>query len=744
MRLLHVVLSIVLFSSIAAARPLDQSLKEAGENRLELVAALHAVPLEQRPGMRWLIEHMPVSDLHTLRADFLLENVALAYEAWHASPWHESVPERLFFDTILPYASINERRDDWRADFRNRFAPLVAHARSPAEAAAVLNNAIFKHVGVKYSTARPKPDQSPLESIEAGMASCTGLSVLLVDACRSVGVPARFAGTALWSDNSGNHSWVEVWDDGTWHFTGAAEPTGDALDRAWFADRAAGATEGDPRHGIYAVTWRDVPLHFPMVWLPGDESVGAVDVTWRYVTRRSAVAQGQARVRVKVTDRHGECVSVSIVITDDQQTEIARGMSRDDRFDANDYWTTMLPLGSTVVLQAGDGSAAVRRTIKVEHDEQLVTVPLPRYGINEVPDDKPLSSAEAKAVRGRRLRDWRLQRADERRVALGRGVIEVGGVSMPVAWRVEGTAPASGRSLYISLHGGGGAPTQVNDRQWRNQQHLYDIVEGVYVAPRAPTDTWNLWHQSHIDPLLDRLIQDMILVEGVDPDRVYLMGYSAGGDGVYQLAPRMADRFGAAAMMAGHPNETKPDGLRNLPFTIHVGGRDSGYDRNRKALEWKQALAELAARDEGGYPHEVVVYPDKGHWMDGEDAAGVRWMAGHVRNLRPQRIVWLQDDVLHKRFYWLKVDDPVARDRVVVSRNGQTMTVEEPGAAKTLRIRLDDDMLDLSQPVTVLDAAGATLFEGWVPRTADVIERTLAERGDPRGVFLAEIVVEIR
>ena len=40
-----------------------------------------------------------------------------------------------------------------------------------------------------------------------------------------------------------------------------------------------------------------------------------------------------------------------------------------------------------------------------------------------------------------------------------------------------------------------------------------------------------------------------IVFEDVDPNRVYLLGYSAGGDGVYQLAPRMADRFAAASMM---------------------------------------------------------------------------------------------------------------------------------------------------------------------------------------------------
>ena len=88
---------------------------------------------------------------------------------------------------------------------------------------------------------------------------------------------------------------------------------------------------------------------------------------------------------------------------------------------------------------------------------------------------------------------------------------------------------------------------------------------------------------------------------GVDPDRVYLLGYSAGGDGVWQLAPRMADRFAAAAMMAGHPNEAGVAGLRNLPFGIFMGGADAAYDRNRIAAEKSAELAKLHAADPGGY-----------------------------------------------------------------------------------------------------------------------------------------------
>ncbi|MCH2135596.1 MAG: hypothetical protein MK101_03320 [Phycisphaerales bacterium] len=745
MRIFCLITVFLAMSTIAQGdeRSLDRALKLSGENRPQIAAALQGVDLSRREGMEWMIEHMPLEDLQNRSGAFLIDNVNLAYDAIEAAPWGEDVPVDVFYDAVLPFASVNERRDEWRAQFKEQFTPLVAHATTPAQAAAILNNKVFDIVGVKYSTKRPKPDQSPLESIEAGLASCTGLSVLLIDACRSVGVPARFVGTSRWADNSGNHSWVEVWSDGKWHFTGAAEPTGDDLDKAWFTSRAADAREGDPVHGIYAVTWEETPRHFPMVWRPEDKSVDAVDVTWRYTSLKEALPEGKVRVRFRAVDRNGDNIAIPIEILDKDQMQLAHGETRDGRHDFNDHWTAVLPLGETVTIEAGEGTAAVTKQVKVEADRQLVLVEVPGYGVNQVAETRPLSAVEARAIKGRRLRGWARQHESIRRAALNEGVVRFDGHEMPIAWRVEGEAPKDGRSLYISLHGGGGAPAHVNDQQWRNQQGLYDIEEGVYVAPRAPTNTWDLWHREHVDGLLDRLIQDMVLVHGVNPNRVYLTGYSAGGDGVFQLAPRMADRFAAAAMMAGHPNETKPDGLRDLPFTLHMGENDSAYNRNQKAREWGQRLDELQASDPGGYVHEVVIHEGKGHWMGGQDAAGIEWMSQFERDLRPDRVVWLQDDVLQNRFYWLKVDAPKARDRMVVSRSGQVITIEEPGVSKTLHIRLDDDMLDLDKPVTVLGPDGETLFEDWVPRTAQVIEETLQERGDPSGVFTAEIKIEL-
>jgi hypothetical protein len=117
----------------------------------------------------------------------------------------------------------------------------------------------------------------------------------------------------------------------------------------------------------------------------------------------------------------------------------------------------------------------------------------------------PLTKADA--ARARRLL-WQahsVQIAKDRVQEIRDGVLKDGTLEMRLFIRRFGTQPSAGRSLWISLHGGGGALRAVNDQQWENQKHLYALTEGLYVAPRAPTDTWNLWHERHIDHMFGRL-----------------------------------------------------------------------------------------------------------------------------------------------------------------------------------------------------------------------------------------------
>lgn len=359
----------------------------------------------------------------------------------------------------------------------------------------------------------------------------------------------------------------------------------------------------------------------------------------------------------------------------------------------------------------------------------------------------PLTRADAETAVGALWEDRaafiRATRTDELKAKL----IELDGLKMKWDTLSFTNGPATNvRSLFISMHGGGGAPPAVNESQWKNQVRLgkgYKPTEGIYLAPRAPTDAWNLWHQAHIDAFFDRLIEDYVLLENVNPNRVYILGYSAGGDGVYQLGPRMADRLAAASMMAGHPNDASPLGLRNLPFAIQVGGNDAAYNRNKVAEQWGQKLDDLQKADPGGYIHFTELHAGKPHWMDMQDRKAIPWMEKFTRIPLPEKVVWRQSGRTHPRFYWLAMPKEEARggQLIMAERIGQSVSLSSTNV-HTITILLNDAMMDLDKPVQIR-AGESTLFSGQVQRTIATLSRTLNERNDTNLTFSAEMAVKL-
>lgn len=157
---------------------------------------------------------------------------------------------------------------------------------------------------------------------------------------------------------------------------------------------------------------------------------------------------------------------------------------------------------------------------------------------------------------------------------------------------------------------------------------------------------------------------DEILTFSIDPNKVYLEGFSAGGDGVYAIAPRMADRFAAANMSSGHPNNVSFLNMRNLPIQLQVGEDDDLYDRNTEAVRYDDILNEYA-KQYGGYEHRTLIHYDCGHnyedfssdpipvmnspqaWRDNKDRSHTDidsfppdYMLKFKRDPYPETVVW--------------------------------------------------------------------------------------------------------
>lgn len=202
------------------------------------------------------------------------------------------------------------------------------------------------------ATQRKLPNQSPKESIEQGKASCTGLSIVLSDACRAVCVPARVVGTPLWANKTGNHTWVEIWDQ-DWHFTGACEQDKNGLDRGWFVGNAAEAKKDSFEHAIYASSFRKTKQHFPLVWAMGYKEVPAENVTERY-TKKAAPKPATVRVSIRVLNAMKKRVELTVTVQNIAELKLGvEGTSRGESADLNDLLTFDLEPGKEYQVTVG-------------------------------------------------------------------------------------------------------------------------------------------------------------------------------------------------------------------------------------------------------------------------------------------------------------------------------------------------------------------------------------------------------
>ena len=220
---------------------------------------------EREEAAEFLLANLPEMDRESLSVDLFRENLEEAYAARTTYPWTKALPKELFFNDVLPFAVAAETRDSWRPRLHRLFAPLLGDAKTLRDVAGIVGANIGKLTGVKYDKKREKACQSPTESMRQGMATCTGLSILMVDSLRACGVPARLAAIPMWGTLDGNHTWVEVFDGKSWRKTDFGG-TPKKWDKGWSVARCAYSNPRMPLHGIFASSYRTTPIEFPMAW----------------------------------------------------------------------------------------------------------------------------------------------------------------------------------------------------------------------------------------------------------------------------------------------------------------------------------------------------------------------------------------------------------------------------------------------------------------------------------------------
>jgi len=346
-------------------------------------------------------------------------------------------------------------------------------------------------------------------------------------------------------------------------------------------------------------------------------------------------------------------------------------------------------------------------------------------------------------------------------------------IAMRYSLTRKGLPGENGYPVYIFLHGGG--QWIGNEKQYEHaKEYLLDSIEnGLYIACRGIRETYNTHFNPESYPLYDRLIQNLILFRNADPNRIYLTGFSAGGDGVYGITPIMADRFAAVSMSAGHHNQISAINYMNTPIVLQCGDDDTPYDRHLETARYGVKLSELQAKWPGNYTHECymhvkkqhqidvknpyrskqVVWEDSVKWLNGESNATaintniVDWVSQFTRNPLPKSIAWNLENRAPLRhthsFYWLKAD--ISMDKGVIyatwDKDTNTATITTQDVSSNFYILLNWDMADFDRPISLI-VNGKTQTVTATP-SKDIIEETTKDRGDANYQFSAMVEVKL-
>ena len=242
--------------------------------------------------------------------------------------WVEEIPTDIVRDYVAADAVLSETPCDWRETVGSIFRPAVAALGSAEEAALYIASHMTELTGVYYSTERRKADMNALEALAEKKVSCTGQSILLICALRSVGIPARAVCVRTWNHVPGNHTWVEAWVGGEWRMIEFNEKD---FNTPWVMEGVGLLNLAKPEQRVYAAA-----PSAPACIRYGPNAVHVEDVSERYSRlahewyAKTQMPPGHKRLMVDVWPRPEKPIMLILEAEDGQELATAPSPTKGD------------------------------------------------------------------------------------------------------------------------------------------------------------------------------------------------------------------------------------------------------------------------------------------------------------------------------------------------------------------------------------------------------------------------------
>jgi predicted peptidase len=173
----------------------------------------------------------------------------------------------------------------------------------------------------------------------------------------------------------------------------------------------------------------------------------------------------------------------------------------------------------------------------------------------------------------------------------------------------------SGSDLDLLLNGG--LPLQIEDGR---------RLPALVISPQCPFG--ENWQSPEMVERLGRLVNELIALYGADPARVYLTGFSMGGDGVWALGIAHPELFAALAPVGSWYLDLEGVcALKDMPVWVFQGEQDAIVSP-QFSKQMNEALAAC------GGDVRLELFPAAGHGESSTLAYGMdelyEWLLGQA------------------------------------------------------------------------------------------------------------------
>lgn len=155
-----------------------------------------------------------VYDAQVITADYLMENIELAFEAWRRYEWGKYYSFDDFCEYLLPYRIGDEPLEKWRGEYRDYFVPLLDslyRGTDVIEAASAMQH-YAERAGYRHNTDFNMPHHGALSLRKCWMGTCREYCDYIMYMFRTLGIPVTRDRYKYSPEIRQSHEWNAVED----------------------------------------------------------------------------------------------------------------------------------------------------------------------------------------------------------------------------------------------------------------------------------------------------------------------------------------------------------------------------------------------------------------------------------------------------------------------------------------------------------------------------------------------------